>query len=247
LESALLPSSGRHEAYFRSLRAQTITVPESSEGPELNVAFDEGELLNIEWSYKYSPTEAQTLFSQSNLRPITSYVDPETNYTVWLLERPPFSFPPISGAYTQSETVDASVTPAKRRPSGASLSPLTVNDEKADSEDVIQKEKESNPHGVPSVKEWEELWAFWDGITLGMIKKEMLLQKPIDLRHKNLFYIGHIPAFLDIFLSRHLNEPHSEPEYFKDLFERGIDPSVDDPTKIHVRSLLSLAICICLA
>lgn len=27
---------------------------------------------------------------------------------------------------------------------------------------------------------------------------------------------------------------HTEPEYFKDIFERGIDPDVDDPTMIHV-------------
>ena len=30
---------------------------------------------------------------------------------------------------------------------------------------------------------------------------------------------------------------HTEPEHFKDIFERGIDPDVDDPSKIHVRPL----------
>ena len=84
--------------------------------------------------------------------------------------------------------------------------------------------------------EWETLWRFWDTITLGMISEADLHRKPIDLRHKSLFYVGHIPAFLDIFLSRHLAEPHTKPEYFKDLFERGIDPSVDDPTQIHAHS-----------
>lgn len=29
---------------------------------------------------------------------------------------------------------------------------------------------------------------------------------------------------------------HTEPESFKDIFERGIDPDVDDPTKIHAHS-----------
>lgn len=51
---------------------------------------------------------------------------------------------------------------------------------------------------------------------------------------QDLFYLGHIPCFLDIFLSKFLNEKHTEPEYFKDIFERGIDPNVDDPTQIHV-------------
>ena len=48
-----------------------------------------------------------------------------------------------------------------------------------------------------------------------MIPPSMLYQKPIDLRHICLFYLGHIPAFLDINLSRLLQEKHTEPEYFK--------------------------------
>lgn len=40
--------------------------------------------------------------------------------------------------------------------------------------------------------------------------------------------------FFDIHLSRLLNEPHTEPEDYKYIFERGIDPHVDDPTQIHV-------------
>lgn len=43
----------------------------------------------------------------------------------------------------------------------------------------------------------------------------MLFQKPIDLRHICLFYLGHIPTFLDIHLSRMLQEPHTQPEEFK--------------------------------
>lgn len=38
---------GRHEAYFRSLGTQTIRLSESRD-----VTLDEGELLNIEWSFK---------------------------------------------------------------------------------------------------------------------------------------------------------------------------------------------------
>ncbi len=48
-----------------------------------------------------------------------------------------------------------------------------------------------------------------------MIPPSMLYQKPIDLRHICLFYLGHIPTFLDIHLSRLLEEPHTEPEGFK--------------------------------
>jgi hypothetical protein len=34
------------------------------------------------------------------------------------------------------------------------------------------------------------------------------------------------------------NGAHTEPEKFKDIFERGIDPDVDDPTKIHVSEIV---------
>jgi hypothetical protein len=46
-----------------------------------------------------------------------------------------------------------------------------------------------------------------------MIPPSMLLEKPIDLRHICLFYLGHIPAFLDIHLSRLLDEPYTKAEY----------------------------------
>lgn len=63
------------------------------------------------------------------------------------------------------------------------------------------------------------MWKAWDSITLGMIPRSMLFTKPIDLRHICLFYLGHIPTFLDIHLSRLLKEPHTEPENFKNIFE----------------------------
>ena len=90
--------------------------------------------------------------------------------------------------------------------------------------------------GVPSVQDWNNMWAAWDFITLKMIPPSMLFQKPIDLRHICLFYLGHIPTFLDIHLSRLLGEPHTKPVHFKDIFERGIDPNVDDPTQCHDHS-----------
>jgi len=64
----------------------------------------------------------------------------------------------------------------------------------------------------------------------------MLHEKPIDLRHICLFYLGHIPAFLDIQISKVLKEPNTEPEHYKYLFERGIDPDVDDPEQCHPHS-----------
>lgn len=76
----------------------------------------------------------------------------------------------------------------------------------------------NTPFGVPSLQDFEEMWAAWDFITQKMIPDSMMFEKPIDLRHICLFYTGHIPTFLDIHLSRLLGEPHTEPEHFKVRF-----------------------------
>nr|KAF8995500.1 C-type lectin protein [Cyathus striatus] len=89
---------------------------------------------------------------------------------------------------------------------------------------------------IPTPEEWQNLWSVWDLITLGMIPQGMLHQKPIDLRHKCLFYIGHIPTFLDMLLSKAIGGSPTEPRYFWNIFERGIDPHVDDPEHCHSHS-----------
>ncbi|KAJ9057603.1 hypothetical protein DSO57_1021016 [Entomophthora muscae] len=90
-------------------------------------------------------------------------------------------------------------------------------------------------HAVPQPEEWLELWRSWEYIC-HLITDELLLVKPISLRHPFVFYLGHIPAFLDIQLANHLKEPFTEPSSFATHFERGIDPDVNDPTKCHSHS-----------
>src|ERR1700730_2837694 len=146
--------------------------------------------------------------------------DPDTGYSLWLLERPAFNFELL------------------RSPA----SPLS-----------------NTPFGVPALQDFRELWAAWDFVT-GMIPDSMMFEKPIELRHICLFYTGHIPAFLDIHLSNLLGEPNTEPVNFKVrlvltfpvislhamqyIFERGIDPNVDDPTKCHVSRRSNAWFCI---
>ncbi len=76
-----------------------------------------------------------------------------------------------------------------------------------------------SPFSLPTVEEWQHMWAAWDFVTRQMIPPSMLFQKPIDLRHICLFYCGHIPAFLSIHLSKLLQEPDTEPVEFKYIFE----------------------------
>lgn len=89
---------------------------------------------------------------------------------------------------------------------------------------------------VPSLEEWEELLKSWKAVTLGMIPNSMLLSKPIDLRNPCIFYLGHIPTFMDHLLNLASGAPPTEPAYFLDIFQRGIDPDVDDPEKCHSHS-----------
>src|SRR5882762_10326056 len=187
------PPIGCHEAYYRSKVDQSVKVPHTKN----ELAFLASELVNVEVSQKvcwrgfrhvcgilttiapcqYSEEDAYLLFSESNLRPIQRWSDPSTGYSLWLLERPVFTFPLLRG------------------PSAQGLS--------------------NTPFGIPLFEDFQTMWAAWDIITRKMIPDFMLFQKPIDLRHICLFYCGHIPAFLDIHLSRLLSEKNTEPEAFK--------------------------------
>ncbi|TDL22187.1 DUF323 domain-containing protein [Rickenella mellea] len=181
----------RHEAFYKSTASQNFTVDAKT-----NFSFVPGECVKIEESHKYSDEDAYTMFAAGELRPIMRWTDSAKQYSLWLLERPAFVFPPRVAAGTESDTL----------------------------------------FGVPTLSDFEIMWKAWDTITLGMIPRTMLFTKPIDLRHICLFYLGHIPTFLDIHLSRLLEEPHTEPDEYKFIFERGIDPHVDDPTKCHPHS-----------
>jgi hypothetical protein len=89
---------------------------------------------------------------------------------------------------------------------------------------------------VPTLEDYRGLWAVWDTVTRGMIPNDELLNKPIKLRNACIFYLGHIPTFLDMQLSKATNEPLCEPSYYSKIFERGIDPDVDNPDHCHAHS-----------
>ena len=89
---------------------------------------------------------------------------------------------------------------------------------------------------VPSLADWEGLWTAWDTVTQDMIPKEELLAKPIKLRNACIFYLGHIPTFIDIHLTRATKGRPTEPSHYPSIFERGIDPDVDNPEQCHAHS-----------
>lgn len=91
-------------------------------------------------------------------------------------------------------------------------------------------------HPVPSLDEWHAMWTAWDTVTRDMLPDDELLEKPIKLRNACIFYLGHIPAFLDIHLTRATAGKPTNPPHYHAMFERGIDPDVDDPEKCHSHS-----------
>ncbi|SCV74577.1 BQ2448_7606 [Microbotryum intermedium] len=93
-----------------------------------------------------------------------------------------------------------------------------------------------NPYGLPSVEEWKVQWASWDMLLREIMPPDLLMTKPIPLRHIPLFYLGHLPCFTAIHLSRYFKEPLVEPAKFADLFERGIDPDVETKEIAHWHS-----------
>ncbi|KAK2733980.1 hypothetical protein FQN55_003076 [Onygenales sp. PD_40] len=89
---------------------------------------------------------------------------------------------------------------------------------------------------VPDAADWKLLWKAWDMITMSMVPRDELLSKPIKLRNALVFYLGHIPTFLDIHLTRATNSAPTEPKKYQLIFERGIDPDVDNPEHCHKHS-----------
>ncbi|KAI9790007.1 MAG: hypothetical protein M1816_005621 [Peltula sp. TS41687] len=89
---------------------------------------------------------------------------------------------------------------------------------------------------TPQLSEWVELWAAWDALTKEMIPADELMSKPIDLRNPYIFYLGHIPTFLEIHLARATDGKFTGPRSYQRIFERGIDPDVDNPEKCHAHS-----------
>lgn len=89
---------------------------------------------------------------------------------------------------------------------------------------------------VPSFADFKQLWSAWDLVTQSMIPKDELLSQPITLRHCYIFYLGHIPTFLDIHLAKATEQAPTEPVSYHKIFERGIDPDVDNPEHCHAHS-----------
>ncbi|RKF58925.1 Ergothioneine biosynthesis protein 1 [Erysiphe neolycopersici] len=92
--------------------------------------------------------------------------------------------------------------------------------------------------GLPTIQDWRNTWGIWDLITNDLTPENLIHSKSIELRNPFIFYFGHIPTFLDIQISKFKEEPVFQSSNFYEIFERGIDPDVDDPKKCHQHSII---------
>ena len=76
------------------------------------------------------------------------------------------------------------------------------------------------------------VWARTDRI-FDILTPETWLAQPIALRHPFIFYLGHLPAFAWNHVCGGVLDCQPFNALFDDLFSRGIDPDVDDPSHCH--------------
>lgn len=209
---------GRHESYYRATEAQTIRVRGSCE----SIAIEKGELIHMEASYKFGERETLNLFDYAGLRVIQRWSDKTDRYDIWLVEKPCFHFSNSAADPTLAETTSERQASAKI-------------DNGWGGSDLDEAAQRAPLLGLPNLDDWRTVWDAWNCVTLTMIPHDMLHEKPIDLRHICLFYLGHIPAFIDIHVSMHLEQPHTN-NRFSAIFERGIDPHMDDVTQCNPHS-----------
>ncbi|KAJ1642148.1 hypothetical protein LPJ64_005974 [Coemansia asiatica] len=221
---------GRHSAYLRAREdivikwpAELLAIVKGICGSDQNLVIKRGELIFIEYSYKFGPAAPEMLARGCGLLHCAEWSDSRSYYTLNLFRKPPATISPLPAATIAAESIEQSDVSAFGHVQ--KLQALLQN---------IKTLRQ--PSSIPQISEWKHLWSVWDLLTLEIISRDQMLEKPIDLRHPFIFYLGHLPAFTDIHLSRAESAPLTEPAIYAEWFERGIDPNILDPSKCHSHS-----------
>ncbi|KAJ2831926.1 hypothetical protein GGI24_001417 [Coemansia furcata] len=173
------------------------------------------ERIYVESSHKYGNGSAGVLARSTGLIHAAQWQDARGYYELNLFRKPPVTMSPPSAI--ESSSIDKWSGPSRRlqqQPVDASAQYPTI----------------------PTLAEWRHLWSAWDTLVLNIIPRQRLHERPIDLRHPFIFYVGHIPAFADIHIAAAENKPLTEPQSYAEWFERGIDPNIEDPSICHSHS-----------
>ncbi|SPO19840.1 related to TAD2 - tRNA-specific adenosine deaminase 2 [Ustilago trichophora] len=214
---------GRHESYYRAKEAQEIRVPGLTE----SIKIEKGELIHMEASYKFGERETLNLFDYAGLRVVQRWSDKTDRYDIWLVEKPSFHF--------SNSGVDVVSLASKVSSEASQAQGATKIDDGWGGSNLDEMAQKAALLGLPSLRDWKTVWDAWNCVTLTMIPRDKLHEKPIDLRHICLFYLGHIPAFVDIHVATYLKRSHTN-DRFSTIFERGIDPHMDDITQCNPHS-----------
>lgn len=246
-DSVYQEKQGRHLSHYRALVDTTIHYKTPQK--EYNIQIEKDELIHVEHSYKYSLGEIQSILSAADLNMVDYWSDSKDQYRLVLAESRPFIFD------RNLEHVRSTLFPSKELFKQEPINCYHCNEGQLTTIDNIEVEtldhsllntnKAWPTEALPTLHEWQELWKSWDLVTQHMLNREtMLHETPIAFRHPFIFYLGHIPCFLDIQLSRHKVDNElgttdlTEPKWFTDVFERGIDPDMDDPSQCNPHSVV---------
>jgi len=181
-------SLGRHEAYYRSLVDQRICEKNYS------CLLRQGELIHIEYSYKFSDKEMEETLTGSGFNTSETYRLSQEDMKTGLSYGGLWIAMPES---MLSENNDGISTPTSPR--------------------SIATNNSTENKSVPSLQEWESLWHQWDIVIFGIVGKKNVMEQPIGLRHPIIFYLGHLPCFCDVQISRSLSRKIAEPQYFSQM------------------------------
>lgn len=218
--------NGKHQAFVTPLRDSIVC------GSHLAA----GEKIRIEESHKFDGNQIKSLWHAAGVGEVAKWSNGKGDYGE-----------PASDV-TSSAPVHTSPSslyyPFSRQRPLASSEPVSQRLTSLSAMHMIAKNNYAFPWApeeyaakpVPSWSEWQHLWGIWDTVTRQMISDEELLEKPIRLRNACIFYLGHIPTFLDMKLANVTNGILTEPKYYPKIFERGIDPDVENPEHCHAHS-----------
>ncbi|ORX58724.1 hypothetical protein DM01DRAFT_1318138 [Hesseltinella vesiculosa] len=236
------PQHGRHIAHYRAKRDLAMCYTDNDR--QVPIRINRGELIHVEHSYKYNMLEIMSILNAAELDLVEEWMDQQQRYWLVLSECRSFHFEfdkaGTLAALSGSDAGEADKASVMDLPVGCT----TCDEKDGPSTTDAMDQPLVNITGsqlwsetVPTLHEWEQMWTSWDVVTRIMLDHPtMLFERPISLRHPFIFYLGHIPAFLDIMMTRQKADEElgvkgfTEPAYFTELFERGIDPDMDDPS-----------------
>ena len=194
----------KHEAFYIAKRDMHIR----------GASIRKGEKLRFEESYKYSTAESDMLWRDAGLVSVCSYGNRDNHHRMR-----PFRA-------SHRNLLNMSTDIHLLTPGGVEFAKIATDYAKS---------------SYPSFENWQQLWKVWDIATQSMIPKDELLDKPIKLRNNLIFYLGHIPTFAgklnvlktcilassrlaDIHMTKATSGKPTDPAYYNQIFERGIDP-----------------------